>query len=290
MNFKSKKSKWVYAILSVLVFVNIVAYAAVYDLSRPRFLKVDFFDVGQGDSIFIETQNKNQILIDGGPTSLVLDKLAKEIPFYDRSIDLIVLTHPDQDHLFGLLEVLKRYDVKNILWTGIAKENPLVLEWNNIIKEEKADIKIARAGERVIIGETPLIFIDILNPIENYDSKDINDSSVVARLVFDKSYFLLMGDATENIDSALLGKNLKSDVIKIAHHGGKDAISKELLEKVASKAAIISVGENTYGHPSPEVLEKLKNSGIEVLRTDQIGDIKMLSDGNDIKIYDKKHK
>ncbi|PIS40330.1 MAG: hypothetical protein COT32_00315, partial [Candidatus Nealsonbacteria bacterium CG08_land_8_20_14_0_20_36_22] len=108
-------------ILSILVFLNIIAWTTVFHLSQPRVLKVVFFDVGQGDSIFIETPQRLQVLIDGGPDLTVLEKLAKEMPFYDRTIDLLILSHPEKDHLFGLLEVLKRYKVKNILWTGIIR-------------------------------------------------------------------------------------------------------------------------------------------------------------------------
>lgn len=268
-------------ILLILAFLNLIAYAAVFDLSRPRFLEVVFFDVGQGDSIFIETQSDNQVLIDGGPSSSVLGKLIKEMPFYDRTIDLVILTHTDQDHLFGLLEVLKRYKVENIVWNGIKKENALTAEWEKLLTEENANVVIAKAGERIIIDEG--IYIDIVHPLEDYS--DLNDTSIISRLVFGDTSILMMADATEKTDIDLLKWDLKSDVLKVPHHGSDDSTSLNLLKEVSPKAAVISVGENNYGHPDSEVLERLRNSGIEVLRTDELGDIKMLSDGKEIKAY-----
>jgi competence protein ComEC len=279
--------KWVYSILSGLVFLNLAAYSVVFDLARPMFLEINFFDVGQGDSIFIETQGSNQILIDGGPDSGVLKNLNKEMPFYDRTIDLMILTHADKDHLFGLLDVLKRYEVKNIVWTGAKNESALCNEWIKLIEEEEAKIVIARQGERIVVNEIPLVYMDIIHPdsIENYSN--LNDTSVITRLVFEKTSILMMGDATKRTDKNILKWDLKSDVLKVAHHGSKDSTSSELLKKTSPKAAVISVGKNNYGHPSQEVLESLGNSGIEVLRTDEYGDIKMLSDGEEIKVYKK---
>ena len=280
------KKKWVLILLG-LFFANVVAYSVVFDLARPKFLEINFFDVGQGDSIFIETQSGNQIIIDGGPDSTVLKKLNKEMPFYDRIIDLMILTHADKDHLFGLLDVLKRYEIENIVWTGVKNESALCDEWIKLIEKEGSKIVIARAGERIIVNGNPLVYIDIIHPDNVEDYSNLNDTSVITHLFFDKTSVLMTGDATKKTDGSVLKWNLKSDVLKVAHHGSKDSTSLELVEKVSPKAAVISVGENNYGHPSEEVFQNLKNSGIEVLRTDKYGDIKMLSDGEEIKVYKK---
>ena len=140
---KKENEKIIFSIFGFLFLVNLFAWLVVLDLRRHRVLEVNFFDVGQGDAIFIETPTGHQILIDGGPSLKIIEKLAKEIPFWDRSIDLIILTHPEKDHITGLLEVLKRYKVENILWTGIIKENPEYKEWVSLIEKEKANIKIA---------------------------------------------------------------------------------------------------------------------------------------------------
>jgi competence protein ComEC len=277
MNFKSKKAKWVITIFSVLILANLIAGLEFYDLYFKNPLEVSFFDVGQGDSIFIETQNGNQVLIDGGPDSTVLNCLAKEMPFYDRDIDLVILTHPDSDHLTGLLDVLKRYNVKNIVWNDYKKESPQFSEWQKLIKEERAEIKIAEPGDRIIISENPYIFMDVVYS-SNSSQIDSNDSSIISRLVFANDSFLFMGDATHKVEENL-SSGIKSDIIKIGHHGSKDSTSLKLLELSQPKEAIISVGKNNYGHPSLEILERLRNSGIEVLTTKESGTIKFVSDG-----------
>lgn len=266
-------------ILGILVFLNIIAWTAVFHLSQPGVLKVVFFDVGQGDSIFIETSERFQVLIDGGPDLTVLEKLAQEMPFYDRTIDLLILSHPEKDHLFGLLEVLKRYKVKNILWTGVVRETAEWKEWKNLIEEERAEIKIAQSGQEIILQEEPLILFNILYPFDNLDGKefkDSNDTSIVANLVFADNSFLFTGDITKKTEQELVAQDvyLNSKVLKIAHHGSKTSSSEEFLEAAASEVAVLSVGENKYGRPSPEVLARLEKFGIEILITRESGNIK----------------
>lgn len=285
---KYSKNKVVLIFISSLFLLNIFTWEIVWDLSQSRNLTVDFLNVGQGDSIFIETPGNQQILIDGGPDSKILEKLGKEMSFCDRTIDLIILTHPEKDHLAGLLEVLKRYKVKNILWTGVVRDTVEWQEWISLIKKEKAEIRIAKIGDRIILKkESPKIFIDILNPADNLDGeelKDSNDSSIVADLMVGKNSFLFTGDISSAVEKQLAEENIKADVLKIAHHGSKYSSSEDFLKAVLPKFAIIEVGENDYGHPNNEVLARLNNFGIETLRTDQDGDIKIFSDGNNLKI------
>lgn len=274
---KIRKPAWI--ILAGLFCLNLIAWVVVYDLSRSKPLEVVFFDVGQGDSIFIETPNGVQVLIDGGPDLTILEKLAEEMPFYDRTIDLIILTHPERDHLFGFLEVLKSYHVENILWTGIVRETAEWREWVRLIEEEGAEIRIAQAGQKIIIQEDPLIFMEVLYPFENLESQEIknsNDSSIVAELVFNDISFLFTGDISKKIEKQL---SVDSDVLKIAHHGSKTSTCLEFLEIVSPEIAVITVGENSYGHPHPEVLANLDQFGIQVLITKELGDIKIISNG-----------
>jgi len=274
-------------ILSLLLAFNIFAWIVVFDLSKVQPLEVVFFDVGQGDSIFIENPKKQQILIDGGPGSAILEKLGKEMPFYDNVLDLIILTHPEKDHLAGLLEVLKRYKVENILWTGIIRDTPEFKQWEKEISEEKANIKIAHSIQKIIASKTVL---EILYPLENLagqEFEDSNDTSIVSRLVFGENSFLFTGDIRKSEEKALLEQraDLDSDILKVAHHGSKTSTSKEFVEKVFPEIAVISLGkENSYGHPHQEVLDILEDYGIKVLRTDQKGDIKIISDGKNIKV------
>jgi competence protein ComEC len=274
-------------ILSLLLALNILAWIVVFDLSKIQPLEVVFFDVGQGDSIFIETPKKQQILIDGGPGSAILEKLGTEMPFYDNTLDLIILTHPEKDHLAGLLEVLKRYKVENILWTGIIRDTAEWKLWERKILEKKASIKIAQAGQKIFAAKAVL---EILYPFENLagqEFEDSNETSIVSRLVFGENSFLFTGDIRKSEEKALLEQraNLDSDVLKVAHHGSKTSNSKEFIEKVSPEIAVISLGkENSYGHPHQEVLDILEDYGIKVLRTDQHGNIKIISDGKKLTI------
>src|SRR4030042_6142756 len=159
---QEKTKNRILAALVVLFCFNVLAWFAVFDLSRECYLEVNFFDVGQGDAAFIETPGNKQILIDGGPGSAVLEKLGKEMPFWDRTIDLIILTHPHEDHLSGLIEVLENYEVENVLWTGIAMETAAFKEWQETIKEAK--VYTPQSGQKVIAGG---MILEILYPFEN---------------------------------------------------------------------------------------------------------------------------
>jgi competence protein ComEC len=274
------KNRSVYIILITLFILNILAWVSVLKLNSSE-LEVTFFDVGQGDSIFVEIPSGYQILIDGGPTSIVLEKLGKRMPFWDRTIDLIILTHPDHDHILGLLEVLERYKVDNILWTGILSEGGEYEQWLDLINKEGAKIIIAKSGQRISAGD---VEIDILFPFESLEGdkiSDANNTSVVARLVFGETSFLFMGDVYKSTEKLL--NNVDSDVLKVGHHGSKTSSDANFIFSVSPNIAVISCGkDNPYGHPHQETLDALLN--IEVLRTDFAGDIKIMSDGNIVRV------
>ena len=287
MNLIEKKKKLVLFSLGVLFIGNILVWSVVFELNKDKFLEVNFFDVGQGDAIFIQAPKRTQILIDGGPSSKVLEKLGKEMSFWDRTIDLIILSHPEKDHISGLIEVLKRYKVENILWTGVVRDTAEYEEWLNLIKEEGADVKIAQAGGKILLGNAE---IEILYPFKNMEGKELkdsNDSSVVAKLIFGDNSFLFTGDAGEKTEKTIMGElvSLGSDVLKIGHHGSKYSSTEEFIKAVSPEIAVIEVGkDNSYGHPTAEVLDRLLKYGIDILRTDQNGDIKIISDGKNLKI------
>jgi competence protein ComEC len=269
-------------ILGVLLLANILAWLTVYELSQPQILKISFFDVGQGDSIFIQTPQGHQVLIDGGPDSTVLEKLGQEMPFWDRDIDLIILTHPDHDHIAGLIEVLKVYEVDNILWTGVAGNTQQYGEWERCLEEENASIIIAESGQKIIMGD---VYFEVIYPFENLEGeevKNINDTSVVGRLVFKNNSFFFTGDISKSAERKIVesGAEIKSDVLKVSHHGSKTSTAEEFVFSVSPDLAVIQVGrDNSYGHPYQEVLDTLDNYGIKILRTDIHGDIEILSDG-----------
>jgi len=281
-----KNNRIIWITLGLLVCFNLIAWVVVYDLNKPRLLEVVFFNVGQGDSIFIETPEKQQILIDGGPSSVVLEKLGQEMPFYDNTIDLIILTHPEHDHMRGLFDVLERYEVENILWTGVIRDTNEWKEWMRLLDAEGAQIRIAERGQRIMLSES--VFIDILHPFENLNNQEIkqtNDTSVVAYLSFNNTSFLFTGDISKKTEAKLIEQvSLDSKVLKIAHHGSKTSSSQEFLESVSPEIAVIQVGKNSYGHPYEEVLSRLEESDIDILRTDQNNDIKIVSDGINYKV------
>ncbi len=285
----STKRKILLLLIGILLLLNIFAWQEVFALASPHYLKVDVLDVGQGDSIFIETPGMRHILIDGGPDSAVLGKLAILLPFWEKSLDVVVLTHPDADHLIGLLQVLQKYKVKYVVWTGMVREGANYQTWLELItkkQKEGSNIIIADAGTKIISGN---VVMDVLNPVENlqgkYFGKTDNDTGVVFHVLYGKNSFLLTADISSKVEQALVDGNMNvaSDVLKVAHHGSKYSSSEAFLDAVHPKIAVISVGKhNSYGHPTPEVLQKLEKFGIKVFRTDRDGDVELISDGKTI--------
>lgn len=284
-----RNRKIVFGILIVLFLFNLSAWFAVYQLSQNN-LKVNFFDVGQGDAIFIETPQMHQILIDGGPGSIILEKLGENLPFWDRTIDLIVLTHPESDHLSGLLAVLKRYKVENILWTGIVRDTLEFKEWQRLIGEEEkegAKINIAKSNQKISWDKDDNFKnqIEILFPLENLNGKELkdsNDSSIVSRLIFGRNSFLFTGDIHQSSEKEILEKGIEidSDILKVSHHGSKTSNNENFIKKVLPEIAVIQCGKNnSYGHPHQETLEILEKYDINIFRTDLNGDIKIISNG-----------
>ncbi len=278
--------------LVVLLIANFFAWRMAWDLAGPGRLEVVFFDVGQGDAIFITSPQGRQILIDAGPSGpKILEKLGAEMPFWDKTIDLIILTHPDYDHLRGLLDVLDTYKVENILWTGVLWETETFKKWQEKIKQEEANIVIAQRGQRIKLSTSEVDSLEILHPFESIEGqlfeKNSNDSSIVARLTFGNASFLFTGDITKKVKMAILqtGDDLAVEILKIAHHGSKTSSAPEFIKTVSPQIAVISCAKNnTYGHPHPDVLATLEKFGITVLRTDETGDIRILSDGSNLSI------
>lgn len=276
-----KHIKWYFLIL--LAGTCGLVWYAVFRESRNG-LAVYILNIGQGDAIFVETPNGNQILIDGGPNKKVLSELAKIMPFYDKTIDMIILTHPHEDHLNGLNEVLKNYKVGAILESGNRGETASYDVFQKLIKENGAKHFYARRGTKLNIAQNSRL--DILLPIFNLKNGDIHDQMVVGKLIYGKTGFMLTGDMEKNLESYLTTfekENLKSDVLKTGHHGSRTSTSENFLGWVSPKYTIISTGEkNKYGHPHKEVLDRLEKFGAQIFRTDLNGGIKIKSDGENI--------
>lgn len=279
MIFIIKYKKFAYSALGILFIGTVFVWSAIF-AQTTNLLEVHFFDVGQGDSILIETPDKKQILIDGGPDKTVLEKLNQTMSFYDRKIDLLVLTHPDADHITGLIDVLEYYQIGYILTSGFETDTAVYKKWRKLISEKNIPLTMVQSGQKIILSEE--IIFEILWPEQPLIGvKDANNTSVVGRLIYGQAEFLLTGDIERKIENILIEKNwnLKSDILKVPHHGSKTSSSYNFIEEIDPKIAIISVGENNrYKHPSQEVLERLKN--VPTLRTDKSGDITIFTDGN----------
>ncbi len=256
---------------------------AVFAESRQG-LEVDFLDVGQGDAIFIQAPNGNQVLVDGGPNNAVLRELSKVMPFYDRSIDMIIESHPDSDHINGLVEVLRRYKTDLVMEPGVESENVAYQELKNLIREKNIQYVFARRGMRISLDDG--LYLDILFPDRDVSGWDTNNASIVAKLVYANNSFLLTGDSPDKIEKFLVsldGNRLGSNVLKVSHHGSRTSTSEMFLGYVKPDYAVIYVGkDNKYGHPHQEILDRLSQFQIPILRTDEKGTIKIKSDGENI--------
>lgn len=237
-------------------------------------LHLYFLDVGQGDSIFVEAPSGEQILIDGGSGNKVIYELAEIMPFFDRSIDWVVLTHPDMDHVGGLIDVLKRYEVEKVLITGVNSESSYYIEFLKATKG--AEVVIADGGE-FNVGN---VEFDILYPFENVFSERFlkgNDSSIVMKMVYEDVKVLLTGDVELDGEIELLeaGVDLRADILKVGHHGSATSSSVEFLEAVGADVFVIQCGkDNRFKHPHKEVLDRLKSG--EVFRTDLDGRVEFV--------------
>jgi len=274
--------KW---LIPPLLLMAILVWSVVLTLPDDK-LHVSFLDVGQGDAILIQAPNGQNILIDGGPDPQKVSlELSKKLPFWDRTIDLMVSTHPDSDHVAGLVEVLKRYKVKRVLEPGVPYESPLYQEWLKLAKEKQNGHEIVRAGQEIDLGDG--IKMEVLNPppkLFQGTSSDVDNNGIVLKLTWNKVSFLFTADIREEAEFKLIGQraNLRSTVLKVAHHGSKTSTTPQFLAVVDPEVAVISVGaENKFGHPSPEVMGRLNNrlGKDKVYRTDKNGTIEFTTDG-----------
>jgi len=274
--------KWL--ILPLLV-VAILVWSVALTTPDDK-LHISFLDVGQGDAILIQTPNGQDILIDGGPDLQKINlELSKKLPFWDRTIDLVVCTQPQADHVTGLVEVLERYKVKQVLEPGVPYDSAIYQEWLRLVEDKGIEYNIAQAGQEINLGSG--IKMEVLNPPASLwegTSHDVDNNGVVLRLSWGKLSFLFTADIREEVEFELIGQraNLRSTVLKVAHHGSKTSTSPQFLAAVDPEVAVISVGaDNTFGHPSPEVTERLIDRLGEdnVYRTDEDGTVEFITDG-----------
>jgi competence protein ComEC len=300
MSAKLYKILLIFGIVAVLIAVPV--FGLTYNPAKN--LEVDFLDVGQGDAILIKSPFGQNILVDGGPDGKVVEQLGKNLPFWDKQIDLMVLTHPHDDHVTGLTEIIKRYDVKKILYTGVIHDAPNYLAWLEEVRNKKIPLALVDRPQVIKFGEN--CGLDILFPQKSFIGQGIdnlNNSSIVAKLFYGQTSFLLTGDAEAVVEKELLNfsssapllarrgdggeVDLKSQVLKVGHHGSDTSSSEEFLEAVNPKFAVIEVGkDNDFGHPNLRILKRLERIEAQIFRTDLDETVKMTSDGEEIRVGD----
>jgi len=256
-------------------------------------LHVVFCDVGQGDAILIIKEDV-QMLVDAGPGSAVMECLDGNMPFWDRKIEVVVNTHPDRDHIGGLDKVMNEFEVGKLVINGMRGENEDSQEVLELVKERGVEVVIPKAGDRIVMGEMEF---DVWWPEDKQgevmawrdmgygvgeEEEDMNKMSVVGLLSWNDFEVLLTGDIGQEEELALKRSGVlrNVDVLKVSHHGSKFSSDEKFLEVVRPKEAVIMVGEkNSFGHPTDEVLMRLDQVGSRVWRTDEQGEIEIVSDG-----------
>ena len=264
-----------------LVFV-VLGLLLIFQVQSLGKLRLVFCDVGQGDGILIITPGGKQILVDGGPGKKITECLSSKMPFWDRNIELMIPTHPQQDHIEGQIDVFEKYHVGQVAYTGVENKAQFFAQWKKDLQNERTKVTIVKSGDRISAGDVSL---EVLWPSgekeEEWKQKapaDLNVSSVVTRLSWSSFCAYLTGDITKEILDGLVDR--QCPLLKVAHHGSKTGISNYFLDQTSPNLAVISVGaKNSYGHPNPISLNLLKKHKVKVLRTDQTGDVEIISDG-----------
>lgn len=269
----------------IVVFISFFV-VSTKEFGQSGYLEITFFDVGQGDSILIKSPGNKYLLVDGGPDGSIIELLPQYLPLTQSSLDLVFLTHPHSDHLEGLTYLPDYYEIKKMIQMPVPQTTNLYMNWLEYLRESNIPVNDVYSGDRIDVEQD--LYFDILWPVDdNWGS--INNTSIVMRMVYKNFSVLLMGDAEALVEEYLVdevGDRLESNILKVGHHGSLSSSTIEFLQNVLPQYSIISVGENSFGHPSPETTEKLEMVGSIVLRTDEDGDITFYSDGETFGIID----
>ncbi|MFZ5366541.1 MAG: ComEC/Rec2 family competence protein [Patescibacteria group bacterium] len=292
----NQKFKYFLAVLGLIAALLAGAITSFPDQN----LHLVFCDVGQGDATLL-VRGTTQVLVDGGPSDKVLGCLSKHLPFWDRDLEMVILTHPESDHLTGLVSVIERYGVKQLISNSLLADSGVFSKFREKVIEEKIPVFSPKSGDKIKIGN---LEIKILYPLEKLGEEivwkssetpqvlgistypgNFNETAIVSEINFGNFKVLLTGDIGVEEENQLQTEPV--EVLKVAHHGSKYSTSQEFLEKISPELAIISVGAtNRYGHPANEVLKRLRNLDIKILRTDLDGEIEIISDGKGWKVRD----
>lgn len=272
-------NKFLFLIVLILLFSLVSSEILNLQNKNSKILEVSYLDVGQGDATLISYLGKYQVLIDGGPNGKVLlAELGKQMPRMDKKIEIVILTHPDADHLSGLIDVIDSYEIGIFLDNGQRVETKVFQELEEELEKNKIERGLLNEGAAIGIGR--YLDFNVFNPDEVWEEdRKRNEQSVVLRMDFGKNSFLFTGDATVETEKDMIDdlESLDVDWLKAGHHGSKSSTSKELLKAVTAENVIFSVGEkNRYKHPSTEILERIKKINVNIFRTDEMGTVKVI--------------
>lgn len=276
-------------LFSFALILAVFGFLLIWQTRNLGKLRMIFCDVGQGDGILMITPGGSQVLMDGGPGIKITDCLSRYMPFWDRQVEMIFNTHPQQDHLEGLVEVLNRYDVARIGTTGVSYKSKLFDEWQAAIKRENAKNFMVSAGQIYKIDKIKMEILwptaEALNEWKAYAPGDVNESSIIARVVYGDFCAYLTGDIPkETLDKVI---DRPCPVLKVAHHGSLTGTDEKTIDEINPKIAVIQVGKNNrYGHPKKETLDILEKHNVKILRNDLSGDIEVDTDGKGIEVSD----
>lgn len=274
-----------------LLSVCLISVVCIVSLSQPAKLKVSFLDIGQGDAILIQTPSKKKMLIDGGPSNIVLSRIADEVSYFTRDIDVMIETHPDADHVTGLIPVLEKYNVHTVVTSPGVGSTGVFEDLEKHIDDEGAGVHLARTGD--VIDFHDGVLVKILYPPQKYIVKknDTNDASISVVVVYGDHTFLLTGDLASNQEGKLISAGIPKSVTvcKAGHHGSKYSSGEQLLSYIRPEYSVISAGkDNKYGHPNPEAVGRLQKYSKEILSTIERGTISFETDGRTLEVETQK--
>jgi len=280
----------VYICLALLSAAALFIWLQVFSQPREGELTVSILDIGQGDSIYIQSPTGVEVLIDGGPDSRVLRELPKVMKYGDRTIDAVIATHPDADHVGGFVDLIPRYTIKNFIEPGISKNTATFAKLEQEV--DTARIPRARAFRGMWLDLGGGARLDILFPdfdVSTLSADKTNDGCVVAHLVYKNTSALFTCDAPFSVEEHLLmistSTDLRSDLLKVAHHGSRYSSGNDFLAAVGAQFAAISVGtQNRYGHPTQEAIDRLLAHQAKIYRTDEVGTVMFVSNGENFSV------
>lgn len=296
---RSKKFSWMVLIILMCAVIFVFYFRSRANsplgiIPSDGFLHVRFFDVGQGDAALIVAPDGSDILIDGGPDGKIIEYLGRSLAPTDRTLELVVLTHPHADHLIGLVEVLKYYKVETVMMTGVEHSTEVYKDWLLKIKNKGISVIHPQEGDSYLYGGMEL---KVLAPSINYGGRRIvhdspgeggglNETSIVLLADYRDAELLLMGDAGSETEKKILKEaEIRADILKVGHHGSKYSTIAEFVNRVRPRFAIISSGRlNKYGHPHYRTLRTLERANALIYRTDTEGTINAWSDGAEFKL------